>query len=330
MSSRLETLVAYLAGGEGPAVEQIRFALEDPAGGESQFLEETRRRTRSLFDDEVLGILGLPPDPVPAPPPAVPPAPPAPRTWPRVIPWLISAAACVLLGLFWQDYRQRQDDLEETLRSLEERRPAEAVPPPRRQDEPDRLAEVRKAVRQAVREALPKGGPAPPDARLDRVKEGLADLTEQVGDLAKRIDKLPRPAAQPDPQLVALQKRLTALGKQVSSLTALVEKRLTPAARPSRVSLEDQLLLDVLLRAAQDRTQPKNQEEAVRLIRRLHADAARGVSTSATFKGASPQDVQWVHYFLQKYNSFNRPQTTQRLLKLLPPAKKNTRPPSKK
>src|SRR5262249_46631415 len=152
MSTRLQALVDYLAGGEGEAVEQIRAGLDDPAGETSRFLEETQRLSRTLFDEEALGVLGLPPDPVPeqATRPPAPPRPSAPGAWPGVIPWLISAAASVLLFLFWQDYRERQDELESALRRLEGRRPAEAVNAPRRQEKPAPPALDRKALQQAL------------------------------------------------------------------------------------------------------------------------------------------------------------------------------------
>src|SRR5262249_28263918 len=152
------------------------------------------------------------------------PPPVAGRTWPRVIPWFISTAACVLLGLFWQDSRARQDELEAALARLEERGATAAANPPRRPDDPEQHAGAREAFKQALREAFPHGVAAPPDARLDRVQEGLTDLNKQLAGLSKSIANLPRPVVAPDPQVTEVRHDLVKLRKQVSDLAGLIEK----------------------------------------------------------------------------------------------------------
>lgn len=58
MKTKLETMVGYLAGRQGDAVERIRLELADPGSDASQWLAELRSRSRALFDP---GSLNQPP-----------------------------------------------------------------------------------------------------------------------------------------------------------------------------------------------------------------------------------------------------------------------------
>jgi hypothetical protein len=49
MKTKLETMVGYLAGRQGAAVERIRLELEDPGSDASRWLTEVRSRSRALF-----------------------------------------------------------------------------------------------------------------------------------------------------------------------------------------------------------------------------------------------------------------------------------------
>jgi hypothetical protein len=101
MSSRLETMVAYLAGQEGDESEQFRAALADPTSEASQFLAATQQLSRNLFGDHALKWLGVSP--------ALAATPPAQKTarsrLVRAVPWLLAVTACLFAGLFWLDCR---------------------------------------------------------------------------------------------------------------------------------------------------------------------------------------------------------------------------------
>jgi hypothetical protein len=58
MKTKLETMVGYLAGRQGDAVERIRLELADPGSEASQWLAEVRSRSRALFNP---GSLNQPP-----------------------------------------------------------------------------------------------------------------------------------------------------------------------------------------------------------------------------------------------------------------------------
>jgi hypothetical protein len=49
MKTKLETMVGYLAGRQGAAVERVRLELEDPGSDASRWLTEVRSRSRALF-----------------------------------------------------------------------------------------------------------------------------------------------------------------------------------------------------------------------------------------------------------------------------------------
>ncbi len=119
MKTKLEALVAYLAGADGPEADAVRADLEDPAGEAGQVLTACRGRTREMFGARALKWLGLLPT-VPGAGPgfAARPTPP-PRgapLWLRALPWVLSGAACVLAALLWLDCRDHRRHLEDELR----------------------------------------------------------------------------------------------------------------------------------------------------------------------------------------------------------------------
>jgi hypothetical protein len=122
MKSRLETLVAYLAGADDPEADAVRASMDDPASEASQILTVSRLRSRELFSERALKWLGLLPR-APGAGPDLPPRTPAPpqRTapvWARTLPWLLSAAACLLAAILWVDCRQHRQHLEDEVRKL--------------------------------------------------------------------------------------------------------------------------------------------------------------------------------------------------------------------
>jgi hypothetical protein len=136
MTTRLQALVGYLAGKDGPESDAVRASLGDPASETSQLLTAARARSGALFSEPVLkrlGLLARLPGTGPEPPRA--PVPPRPRApvWLRAVPWLLSAAACVAGLVFWLDCRQHHRHLEDELRKAVAARagkPAEEPPRP--------------------------------------------------------------------------------------------------------------------------------------------------------------------------------------------------------
>ncbi len=63
MKTKLEMMVAYLAGRKGEAAESIRRELEDPTSEASRCLEALRSRSRGVFGAELPEM----PGPIPAP-----------------------------------------------------------------------------------------------------------------------------------------------------------------------------------------------------------------------------------------------------------------------
>jgi hypothetical protein len=107
MSSRLETMVAYLAGQEGDEAEQFCVALADPTSEASQFLSATQQLSRNLFGDHALRWLGV--SPALAGVEVLAAGPPASRgarsRLVGAVPWLLAGTACLLASLFWLDCR---------------------------------------------------------------------------------------------------------------------------------------------------------------------------------------------------------------------------------
>ena len=89
MKTKLEMMVAYLAGRKGEAAESIRRELEDPTSEASRCLEAVRSRSRGVFvpgSTEGLDIVATRPGRLPEEPRLIPPRPngnrptaPAPR-----------------------------------------------------------------------------------------------------------------------------------------------------------------------------------------------------------------------------------------------------------
>ena len=58
MKTKLEMMVAYLAGRKGEAAESIRRELEDPTSEASRCLEAVRSRSRGIFGADLAGDAG--------------------------------------------------------------------------------------------------------------------------------------------------------------------------------------------------------------------------------------------------------------------------------
>jgi hypothetical protein len=112
MKTKLETMVGYLAGRQGGALERVRLELEDPGSDASRWLTEVRSRSRALFSP---GSLEQPSDGRSPTLPTFTAEPRPGRSW-----WLppfvlgASAAALVLLavGAFLRERGDRLNRLE--------------------------------------------------------------------------------------------------------------------------------------------------------------------------------------------------------------------------
>ncbi len=150
MRSKLESLVAYLAGREDDDGEWIRHELGDPASEASQFLAAARELSRDAFAEHVLKWLGLPSfSGSLTRKPLCPaegyrlrvnglekgegsaiahrkPSPSAAQVAVRFLPWFLSVAACALAILLWLDCRRHRQELEAALEVALARPQAEA------------------------------------------------------------------------------------------------------------------------------------------------------------------------------------------------------------
>jgi hypothetical protein len=117
MKSKLESLVAYLAGREDDDGEWVRHELGDPGSEASQFLAATRKLSRDAFAEHVLKWLGLSVNPFGKGPVISQRKPSLTRfhvaVW--VLPWFFSVAACALAILLWLDCRKHRQELEAAL-----------------------------------------------------------------------------------------------------------------------------------------------------------------------------------------------------------------------
>jgi hypothetical protein len=94
MSSKLEAVVEYLAGGTGAGADRIREELADPASEASRFITTAQRLSRDVFARRAVGWMGLPPD----------------TAWPsadsgswvrQIVLWSVSLGTCVLFCVLW-------------------------------------------------------------------------------------------------------------------------------------------------------------------------------------------------------------------------------------
>jgi hypothetical protein len=117
MKTKLEALVAYLAGDKGDDAGQLRAELDDPASEVSQFLADVQAMSRNTFDERVMRWLGLPPHfPVNGLSAAhQPTAPSVTRAVIRALPLVLSVAACLFALALWLDCRRHRHQLEVAL-----------------------------------------------------------------------------------------------------------------------------------------------------------------------------------------------------------------------
>jgi DNA repair exonuclease SbcCD ATPase subunit len=272
MSSRLEDLVAYLAGHDGPAVDVVRASLtEDPSGEASQVLTATQALSQHALGEHVLRWLGLPAVAVP------PPAKSEPRrrslvTFGRVLPWLLVLAAALAGGWWWQENR---------------------LQPP--EQEPGRQAEPRPPQGQAPPQGLTLAPDTPPrlKPRRPELEPGEADLAAPGGDaentaaqvLQRRQGDTEAQAARP--QLVRLQSDLKAALAQLSAAQGELEKKKslatalqTARAEIARLEKEGQTARSQLAAAQAELQKLKGQAAALQTARADVTRLEREVTTA--------------------------------------------------
>ncbi len=201
MKTKLEMMVAYLAGRQGEAAGSIRRELGDPTSEASRWLEALRSRSA--------GIVGADPPEMPAPISARPTRDrtTGPGMTGRRLPALLlgaSAAALVFLALAasWRSPDDRLRDLQAAL----ERREARWG---------DRFDRLEAAL--ARREAPPQGAPAgskaanprelkPPTVADRPTSLALARIEARLGELGQRLEEV-QTGRDPDDQRVAQVRR---------------------------------------------------------------------------------------------------------------------------
>jgi hypothetical protein len=104
MTSRLEDLMAYLAGRDDEAARRGRARMEDPTSDPREFLRATQVLSRQALGEHVVAWLGVT---VERPQPSAP-APPLPAAGPpfrvvQLVPWVVALLAVGLAGYGWWD-----------------------------------------------------------------------------------------------------------------------------------------------------------------------------------------------------------------------------------
>jgi beta-lactam-binding protein with PASTA domain len=203
MKSKLESLVAYLAGHEDDDAEWVRHELADPASEASQFLAATQELSRDAFADHVLKWLGLPANLV-GEVPAITRRKMSPRATHlavRVLPWLLSLAACFLAVLVWIDCRKHRHELEAALEAALAGRQekAEAVEAPNERQNVDPVSQLQPKV-DARTASMPASAPCEPKQGVvpDETKQPTTETKERIDaptkakgaeqEIIKRID----------------------------------------------------------------------------------------------------------------------------------------------
>jgi hypothetical protein len=212
MKTKLEMMVAYLAGRQGEAAGSIRRELADPTSEASRWLEELRSRSA--------GILGADAPERPAPIPARPNRnrTTAPATAGRRLPALLlgaSAAALVFLAVAasWRSQDGRLRKLEAAMARREARWG-------------DRFDRLEAAL--ARREAPPRGEPAgskaanPRELKPSTVEDrptrlALARIEARLGELGQRLEEAQAGRAQDDQRVAQVRRDLDQLRQEVET-----------------------------------------------------------------------------------------------------------------
>jgi hypothetical protein len=195
MKTKLEIMVAYLAGRKGAAPDAFRDELEDPASEASRLLEAVRQRSR--------GVLGagarVEPDRRPATRhrDAAPiPAPAAARPARLALGITVATLACTAVGAAWWARGDRVRRLEETLTLREDRWDERIVrleaALARRQAAPRGPAASPHAAAARAADPTARTGPARADERIElalaRIGARLGELEQQLAQEASRRD----------------------------------------------------------------------------------------------------------------------------------------------
>jgi hypothetical protein len=211
MKTKLEMMVAYLAGRQGEAAGSIRRELGDPTSDASRWLEALRSRSAGLLGADA----PKPPTPIPARPTRD--RTPGPEKAGRRLPVLLgsSAAALAVLAVAaswrWQDGRLR--GLEAAL----ERREARWA---------DRFDRLEAAL--ARREAPPQAEPAVPKAVSPRELKppttadrptslALARIEARLGELDQRLEAVQAGRGQDDERVAQVRRDLDRLRQEVET-----------------------------------------------------------------------------------------------------------------
>jgi hypothetical protein len=210
MKTKLEMMVAYLAGRKGEAAESIRREFEDPTSEASRCLEAVRSRSREVFGADVPEM----PDPIPS------------RSFRnrattrqragRRLPSLLvgaSSAALVFIavGTAWRAQDHRLRHLEATLARREDRwgdrfNRLEAALTKRESPSPRQPANSNAPNLQELKPPTPADRPT--SLALARIEARLGELEQQLGQGQPKQD-------QDDQQVAQLRRELDRLRQEV-------------------------------------------------------------------------------------------------------------------
>jgi hypothetical protein len=210
MKTKLDMMVAYLAGRQGEAAESIRRELEDPTSEASRWLEAVRSRSRRVFGAEAPEM----PDPIPSR--SIHDRATAPGTAGRRLPPLLfgaSSAALVFIavGAAWRSQDDRLRQLEANLarrearwgdrfNRLETALARREVPP---QSEPS-----------GPKEANPRE-PKPPTSADQPTSLALARIEATLGEIGQRLEEGQAGRDQDDQRIAQLRRDLDRLRQEV-------------------------------------------------------------------------------------------------------------------
>jgi hypothetical protein len=218
MKTKLETMVGYLAGEQGDAVERVRLELEDPGSDASRWLTEVRSRSRALFNP---GSLEQPPG---GRSPAISTFTAEPRPGRRwwLPPFVLGATAAALVLLAVGAFSRARDDRLNRLETLLAQHDARwanrlerietAVTSPRAPS-PEETQDAKKPTSQDDK-------PAPQTdvtttLALARLETKLGELGERLGQEAPKLET-PAPSVEPVRGELERMRREMELGSEAS------------------------------------------------------------------------------------------------------------------